>query len=295
MKSKTKKILLGCFGVISIIFLILIATVLYLTSAIFDEAPPTPVVRVPNYKDLESATNKFSGILNIKDGGNIDSSALGGIDLESLGLENLDLESGEDLDFGEILKKVDLGKAMKALTTPGALVGTLTFNKNEVNALIDAALSADQANRRFHSDKEETPKTQIYDAWFKDGRLTLKMSINSEIPTLFGSYCKVEIVFTPQVIDHHLKLDLFSTKIGDISVPVSYFKESIDEQLKIYEQTDDGKAILGIVTSLKIDDENVILKYDLQQLSVFALEKLPEIQELQHSKNKASDIMKLFR
>jgi len=295
MKSKTKKILLGCFGIIIIMFLIILATSLYLTSAIFDENPKTPVVRVPNYEDLKSATDKFSGILKIKDDGGIDSSALAGIGLESLGLEDIDLESGEDLDLGAILQKVDIGKAMKALTEPGALVGTLTFNKAEVNAMIDAALSADQTKKSIYDGDADAPKSQIYDAWFKDGKLTLKLSVDSEIPTFFGSYCNIEIVFTPQVIDHHLKLDLYSTKIGSISVPVSYFKDAIDSQLKIYEQTDDGKSILSIVTSLNIDKDNVVLKYDLQKLASFAIEKLPEIQQLQNSDNKASDIMKLFR
>jgi hypothetical protein len=294
MKSKTRKILIGCFGIITIIFLILIAVSLYLTSAIFDDKPIPPVERVPNYEDLKSATDKITGVLNIKDNADSGNSTLANLDLDSIGLGDVDLENSEDLNFGEILKKVDLGKAMKALTTPGALVGTLTFSKEEVNALIDAGLSADQVQKKVR-EGDKPAKTQIYDAGFSDGRLTIKMSVNSDIPTFFGSYCNVEIVFTPQVIDHHLKLDLYSTKIGSISVPVSYFKDSIDEQLKIYEQTEDGQAILSIVKSLKVNKESVELKYDLQRLSVFALQKLPEIQQLRNSNNKAEDIMKLFK
>ena len=293
MKSKTKKILIGCFGIIILAIFAVIAVSLYICSAVFDEAPMPIVTRTPDYKNLKSATDKITKVLNMtpeKGGGN------GNIDLDSLGLGDVDLENldADNLDFGELLKKVDIGKAMNALSKPGALVGTLHFTKDEVNALIDAALTADQVERKA-SDGNRDRDVQIYDAFFDNGRLTIKFSIESKFSTPFGRYCNIEMVFTPQVIDHHLKLDIYSTRVGTVTVPVSYFRKSIDAQLELYEQTDDGKSILAIITSLKVDDENVELKYDLQSLSVFMLDKLPEIQKINSSPDKTSAVLELFK
>ena len=293
MKSKTKKILIGCSGIIIFAIFAVIGISLYICSAVFDDAPVPVVIRTPDYKNLKSATDKITEVLSMnpeKGGGG------GNIDLDSLGLGDVDLENldAENLDLGELLKKVDLGKAMNALSQPGALVGTLTFTKGEVNAMIDAALAADQVERKASGGSTDRD-VKIYDAFFDNGRLTLKFSVESDFSTPFGRYCNIEMVFTPQVLDHHLKLDLYSTRVGTVSVPVSYFKKSIDSQLKLYEQTDDGKSILAIITSLKVDNDNVELKYDLQGLSVFILDKLPEIQKINSSPDKTSAVLELFK
>ncbi len=293
MKSKTKKILLGCFGLIFIMICTLIGVSLYLCASIFDETPGVPVTRIPDSKQLQSATNKIQATLNLEnkeDGVSNNIAESMGIDTKSL--ENIDVEN---LDFGELLKNVDLSKAMEALSQPGALSGTLKFTKGEVNALIDAALSANQLNIELNIASGKEKNVKVYDASFQDGRFIVKLSVDSKISTPFGKYCNLEIVFTPQVIDHHLKLDLYSTKVGSVSLPVSYYKKSIDRELELYDQSNDGKTLLSILTSLKIDNEGVELKYDLQKLSVFALEKLPEIQKINSSSNKSEAILELFQ
>ena len=293
MKSKTKKILLGCFGLIFIMFCSVIGIFLYIFSGIFDEVPGKLVVRLPDYQQLQSATDKIQVTLNLENNNEgVANNLAESIGLDTKSLENTDIEN---LDFGELLKKVDLAKAMEALSQPGALNGTLMFTKGEVNAFIDAALSAHQVNMEMSDSSANEEPVKIYDAFFKDGRFTVKFSVDSKMNTPFGKYCNIEVVFTPQVIDHHLKLDLYSTKVGSISLPVSSFESMINNQLSVYEQSEDGKTLLSIITSLKIEEESFELKYDLQKLSVFALEKLPQIKQISSSPDKTEAIMELFK
>ena len=293
MKSKTKKILLGCLAVFLIFVCTVVGLSLYLCSRVFDEKRGELVARVPDYKDLQSATDKIEAVLKLDN----QQAGVSNNIAESLGLDSQDLEDidPENLDFGELLKKVDIGKAMEALSQPGALNGTLEFNKDEVNALLDAMLSADQLQQEVADTSGRERDVRVYDAFFDNGRFTIKFSVDSKMATPFGRYCNIEIVFTPQIIDHHLKLDLYSTKVGTVDAPVSYFKSTIDRELEVYEQTEDGQTILAILTSLKVDKERLELKYDLQELSVFALEKLPQIQKLDSAPDKTEAILELLK
>ena len=293
MKSKTKKILLVCLA----LFLIFIGTIiglsLYVSSKVFDEKRGELVTRVPDYKELKSATDKIQAVLkldNKKDG--VSNNLAESIGLDSKDLKDIDTKH---INFGELLKKVDLGKAMEALSQPGALNGTLEFTKGEVNALLDAMLSANQIQEEVVDGGGKKQDVRVYDAFFENGRFTLKFSIDSKMATPFGRYCNVEMVFTPQVIDHHLKLDLYSTKVGSVGVPVSYFKSGIDEELAQYEETQDGQTILSILTSLKVNNEKVKLGYDLQQLSFFVMDKLPQIRQINSAPDKTKAIMELLK
>ena len=293
MKNRTKKILFILLG----LFLLLLGTVvglsLYVTSKIFDEKRGTLVQRVPDYKELKSATDKIQAVLKLDNKKEGVSNNLA----ESIGLDSQDIQEldPEHLDFGELMKKVDLSKAMEALSKPGALNGTLEFTKGEVNALLDAMLSANQIQKEIAASSENKRDVRVYDAFFKNGRFTVKFSVDSKIATPFGRYCNIEMVFTPQVIDHHLKLDLYSTKVGSVDVPVAYFKSGIDEELAKYEQTEDGQTILSIITSLQVNNDRVRLGYDLQKLSFFVLDKLPQIQKINSSPDKTKAILELLK
>ncbi len=293
MRNRTKKIILISFGLFFIMICTVIGIFIYIFAGIFDEKPGVLVMRTPDYKQLQSAIGKIESALNLemKDDGVSNNLVEGlGIDIESLESCNV-----QDLDLGKLLKNIDLSKAMATLSQPGALNGTLLFTKDEVNAFIDSALSADKINTEIKglSDKEELIK--VYDAFFKDGRFTLKISVDPEINSPFGKYCNIVIVFTPQVIDHHLEFELHSTNVGSISLPVTYLKNSINNQLRMYEQSEDGEALLSILTNLKIDNDSFELKYDLQKLSVFTLDKLPQIKRIKSSPDKAEAIMELFQ
>ena len=290
-KSKKKKILLGCLTVVLVFILVLVGTILYVMASVFDEKPAPSVVKIPDVKALESATQKLLktlGVERVMSGNtNIEDLDLNSLGLGDLDLGNIDLNNVEDLDFGELIKKIDVGKALGVLSKPGSL----TLSKGEVNALIATAFSADKVGNF-----QESRETKVYDAWFDNGRFTIKLTLDSKIPTPFGSYCDIQIVFVPQVIDHHLKLDLYSAKIGTISCPVSYFKDLIDTQLLIYEQSDEGKQILEMIDSLEIDEDKVVLEYNFQSLSMFILDKQDTIELFNNSSDVSpEEILKLFK
>lgn len=309
-KSKKKKILLGCLSLILIVLLASIGIILYVLATIFDDKPAKTVIKIPDPEALQSATEKLaktlggeglmSGNSSLEDLA-LNSPGLGGntnledIDLNSLGLGNLEsgnidlnnLENLENLDLQELLKKIDVGKVLNVLSKPG----TLTLNKAEVNALIASGFTADAVG-----DFQDPNQPRIYDAWFDNGRFTIKLTFDSKIYTPFGSYCNIQVTFVPQVIEHHLKLDIYSAKIGDFSSPVSYLKGIIDSQLLIYEKSEDGKKLLKLIQGLKVDEDKVVLQYDFQELSLFLLEQQDNMQLLNNSSDiSPEEIMKLFK
>jgi uncharacterized protein YpmS len=300
-KSKTKKIFLGCLGVVLILILVAIGSVLYVLSSVFDEKPAEIVIKVPEPEPLLSGTQK---LLKALGGGpatsgnpGIGNTSLEDLDLNSLGLGNLeavgadlgelDLNNLENIDPEELLKKLDLGKVMEALAKPGKI----TLSKAEVNALIASYFTADKVG-----DFQDPNKPKVYDAYFANGRFTLKLAVDSKFPSPFGSYCNIELVFIPQVVDHHLKLDLYSVRAGTLSIPVSYFKDTIDSKLREYEQSDDGKLLLQMVTSLKVEEDKVVMEYDFQYLSLYLLENQHKLEILNNSSEMSADeILKIFK
>jgi len=277
-KNKEKKakrllprILLGCLGIFLLVSALIIASACYVLASIFDYKPASIVTRIPDPQALESAIKKLEATINP---GNKDS----GIDLDSLGLGNVNLEEldPDNLDIGKLVQNIDFDKALKTLSTPGALTGTLALTGDEVNALIDAAFTADNVAEL----QDESRDVRLYDAKFADGHFSAKLSLRSKVPTPFGRYCNVEVEFIPQIINHHIKLDLLKGVVGAYEIPVSMLKDTLDGELEVLEKTEDGKQILAVARSLKVDKNKVELKYDLQQLSTILLDKLPELQNL---------------
>ncbi len=299
MKSKHKKILFGCLGAIILCTLITLGIILYILSAVFDDAPHPQAVRIPDYENLQSATGKLSSVFglsseNISANFNLENLNMDSLQILDTGANNIDLDNLENLDLGKLdlgkmLEKIDLGKVMNALSKPGSV----TLNKGEVNALIDSAFTVEIADRLRKSNDPSKPR--IYDAKFDNGEFTVKMTVDSHIPTPFGSYCNIEVVFIPQVIDHHLQLNLTASKIGSLPLPVSYFENIIASQISLYEQTQDGKDVLSVITSLKIDKKEVVLDYDGQCLSPILIRKSSQLQGLGNSSDiSISDIMNLL-
>ena len=66
-KTKTKKVLLGCFTVFIIFLLVLIGSVLYVMSSIFDDKPAATVIKTPEFGPLQSATEKLLKALGGED------------------------------------------------------------------------------------------------------------------------------------------------------------------------------------------------------------------------------------
>ena len=285
MTSRSKKILLICFGVLFLITSVVIGIILYILAGIFDSTPPPIASRLPDPASLESAVKKLEATINLN---NTNSP----LNLENLGLKNLkpeDLDS-ENLDLAKVMQNIDLSKAMQVLSNPDTLTGKITLNRKEINALIDAVFTEEQTR----TTDNKTFKNRIYDAWFKDGRFTLKLTVKSETPTPFGSYCNIEVVFIPQVLEHHLKLDLCSAKIGEYNIPTERVKPFINEELAQFEQTDNGQQLLGFIKSLTVSNNSAELEYDLRNLSGFLLDKLPELQKISNSDNKSEEIIRMI-
>ena len=285
MTSRSKKVLLICLGVLFLMTSVVIGIILYILAGIFDSTPSPIASRLPDPASLESAVKKLEATINLD---NKDSA----LNLENLGLKNLkpeDLDS-ENLDLAKVMQNIDLSKAMQVLSNPDTLTGKITLNGKEINALIDAAFTKEQVSKTDNKNF----KNRIYDAWFKDGRFTVKLTIKSNVPTPFGSYYNVEVVFIPQVLNHHLKLELCSAKIGEYPIPAEKLKPFIDQELAQFEQTDNGQQLLDFIKSLKIDKNSAELKYDLRNLSGFLLDKLPELQKISNSDNKSAEIIQLI-
>ena len=259
----------------------------YALSAVFSSTPPGIVIKNPDPVALSSAVDKVYSALSIKK----DSSQ--GIDLDKLGLGKVTEEELKEGDLNKILAKVDLQKAMSAFSNPDTMSGTLVLNKKEVNALIAAAFTAEYAKELSNGDKPGDIK--IYDADFNEGEIYIKFYTNTEIPTPFGKYFRMEVAFIPEIEDHHLKLQITGLSVGDFNISPEYIKNEIQKSVKNFEESSDGKAILDLITTLKVSKNDIKLKYDFRKLSMILLNKLPEIEKLQNSPDKASELLKILK
>ena len=173
-------------------------------------------------------------------------------------------------------KKLDVAKIISNfLLNP---IQTVTLNKDEVNALIDAGLAESHAKTLA---QEKQPEVILADASFNGKLFLLKISKNItkniKRNTPFGNFVNISLEFGIEVVDDHFKLRIRSLKVGDFSIPERFYKDELNRQLEVMEKGNDGKKVLKIIRSLKVENDKVVLKYNAKELTLFLMEKLPDL------------------
>ena len=238
MRKKTKVLLWSAIA-FSIIILLPLATVLLVADTLLDHKAFPLSNRTPNGKDLESALRKLDTFTKTR--------------------------QGKKRDWTAVVSEF--------LTNPEQ---TVSLNKKEVNALIDAGLVEAHAKAAAeHSD------ALLADAFFDGKRFHLKVSKNvaDDIggDTPFGHFINISMLCDISVTDNHFHLKVRSLKIGAIPISERWYADGLAKQLADFEKTPDGKKTLSIIRSLKTENNALTLRYDARQLALFLMDKLPNL------------------
>ena len=242
MKKRTKVLIVLSIA-ISIVVLIgvLVGIAMLLVAGLLDEKPFPLSQRTPDSEALTSAMKKLDTFSKNK--------------------------KGEKQDWSKVLSNF--------LLNP---IQSVTLDKNEVNALIDAGL----VQSHTKTSVKNNPEVIIADASFNGKVFLLKISKNImkdiKRDTPFGHFINISMKFDLKVIDNHLNLRVTSLKVGEFPISERWYKDDLDRQLRILENGDDGKRFLNIVSSLKIENEKIFLKYNAKELIFLLMEKLPNLE-----------------
>lgn len=160
-------------------------------------------------------------------------------------------------------------------------VQSVTLDKNEVNALIDAGLVESHAKILA---RKKQPEVILADASFNGELFMLKISKditkNIKRDTPFGHFINISMEFGIKVVGKHFKLRIHSLKIGAFPIPERWYKDELNREIAALENGKDGKKILRIVRSLKVENNQVTIKYNAKELMLFLMEKLPDLNRL---------------
>jgi hypothetical protein len=239
VKKRTKVLLLWISLSVSALMVSIVGIAALVANGLLDETPFPLSKRTPDGKALGAAIKKLDTFSKTK--------------------------KGKKRDWGNILSQF--------LLNP---VQSVTLNKKEVNALIDAGLVESHANT---SARKKQPEVILADASFNGDFFLLKISknIKKDIKrdTPFGHFINISMEFWVEVVDNHFHLKVRSLKVGAFPIPERFYTDGLNQQLNILEKGHDGRRFLKIIRSLKIENDKVALKYNAKELMLFLMEKLP--------------------
>lgn len=244
MKKRTKVVLLWMSLSVLALLASIVAIAALVGAGLLDEKPFPLSQRTPDGKALASAVKKLDTFSKSK--------------------------KGKKLDVAKIISNF--------LLTP---VQTVTLDKNEVNALIDAGLVESHAKTLA---QKKQPEVILADASFNGKFFLLKISKNItkniKRDTPFGHFVNISMEFGVEVVDDHFKLRIRSLKVGDFPIPERWYKDELNRQIVVLENGEEGKRVLQIIRSLQIENDKVTLKYNAKELMLFLMEKLPDLNSL---------------
>ena len=244
MRKRTKVLVLWISLSVLALIISIVGTAALVADGLLDETPFPLSQRTPDGKVLAAAMKKLDTFSKTKKGGK--------------------------RDWGRILSNF--------LLHP---VQSVTLNKNEVNALIETGLVESHANTLA---RKKQSNVILADASFNGKRFMLKISknITKEInrDTPFGHFMNILIEFEFEVVENHFKLRIHSLRIGAFPISEKWYKDELNRQLAQLENGEDGKRILRIVRSFRVENEKVTLKYNAKELMLFLMEKLPNLKQL---------------
>lgn len=154
----------------------------------------------------------------------------------------------------------------------------LEFTEDEVNALIDSAIAGQKI---YYSGKSGEETHGIYDLYFKEGAFTILYSKKLKISTPFGSYLNIRVVVVPGIKDGHYTAQAHYCSVGSIKLPASLINKKISQILPRVEENEKAKAVLKVVSELKVEDGKLKVSCRPAEFSMFLLEySLNKLQSL---------------
>ena len=104
---------------------------------------------------------------------------------------------------------------------------TVELSKEEVNVLCDSS----QISSELYL-SNNMPELTITNCQFKNKAFIVDCSFKSSIPTPFGKYLNIRMIFTPKVLNKHFYLKIESFKVGTVTINGNQIQELINKQLK---------------------------------------------------------------
>ena len=179
-------------------------------------------------------------------------------------IENITKKFGIDLN-----KKQKNNMAQQLITLFMTPSKTVKLSKEEVNSLLD---SATIGARLYISQK--MPNLTLSDMRFENGVLCADISFDSGYSTPFGKYLNGKIKLIPTISGKQFHLTITNLSLGGIGVSGDTLQPIIDRDLKEFEKTKDGKAILNIVTDFSVEKEYIKITFKPQELTMFVYQKI---------------------
>jgi len=167
------------------------------------------------------------------------------------------------------MQKINIGEKVSAVLkdkTAGKSVPdkleTIELTENEVNALLKTGLIMQMASKQG-ADQE------VRDAFFKDGALTILISKKIAAGNPFGKYFNIRASFVPEIRNHRFQVVLKAVSAGSISFPESIVQGRLSSELAVLEQTENGQAVLNIISELKLENGRMTLVYSPVKLGEY--------------------------
>ncbi|HCE44555.1 MAG TPA: hypothetical protein DET40_13495 [Lentisphaeria bacterium] len=231
------KVLLWIAGIFSVMLIMALGLLWWFASSVISEKPFEISIRVPDMQTTASAMKK----LDINDKL---VSVLGGRD------DSIERGSESDGQVG----RVNLKKLEK--------IETIELTENEVNALLTTGMTMQMASSQG-ADQE------FRDAYFKDGALTVMISKKVIVGNPFGKYLNIKVSFVPGIQNHHFYVIPKAVSVGSIGFPESAVQGRLSSELAMLEQTEDGQAVLNVISELKLEKGRMTIIYSPARLVEF--------------------------
>ncbi|OGV51943.1 MAG: hypothetical protein A2017_04775 [Lentisphaerae bacterium GWF2_44_16] len=179
--------------------------------------------------------------------------------MEKKGIDNAAVQS--------LSKKLQplLPKIMSA--TKDSPVETISLNEKEVNALIYMSINAQDIYSIFIKPvpvKDMGPRD--YNVSFLKGGFVIECSKKLKVSTPFGSYLNMRFVVIPSLCNGKERLDISSARIGGVSVPTSSASGLFNEICSKFQDTDENRKFMKVVTDIKISGDNLLISFKLDEL-----------------------------
>lgn len=180
-------------------------------------------------------------------------------------MENKEIDNAAVQSLSTKLQPM-LPKIMRA--TKDSAVETLSLNEKEVNALIYLSINSKDIYSIFIKPvpvKDIGPRD--YNVSFVNGGFVIEFSKKLKISTPFGSYLNMRFVVIPLLSGGKERLDISSARIGGISAPVSWASGLFNEIYSKFQNTDENRKFMKVVTDIKIDDGgNLLISFKPDEL-----------------------------
>jgi len=120
------------------------------------------------------------------------------------------------------------------------------------------------------------PELTITNCQFVNGYFTVDCSFESSFSTPFGKYLNIRIIFLPKILKKHLHLKIKSFSVGSIIIKGEQIQELVDEELKQFENTQNGKDLLAVVKTFYVEKEKVTIVFYPKKAALLLGIKLTE-------------------